>query len=197
MHRLSGSGREEMDACSIEPFVRCLSHPSCASSSNARAVSRLRNTDYGIYPKSALRVWAGDGEVVRPALEFRPREPGSWRKMLLTDPPTFSANVFLNVYTGRNSNQTSNYGAKRFDVKNKKGKGLTLGAIIDAAVTIRGDGWARQGTSYENLQDATLGDIMQKIGETDRKPAKCHIHWTTFRLNRMVIPTEEEWESVK
>ena len=106
-----------------------------------------------------------------------------------------TAQVDLEVYIGKT--RSFRYGVIRLDVKDDTGKGLTLGAVMDASASATGDGYVRQGGEWENLEDATLGDMMQKLGETDRKPAKCYAGTSTLRLEGMVIPSEEEWESVK
>ena len=144
---------------------------------------------------AAKRVWGTGGETVCLSFELRPEAAGSWRNTFLTDPPTRSAWVHLAVHAG---NTTKKLGDKSFNVKRSDDEnGLTLGAIIDAAFTDKGGGILRTGSRCETLQDVTLDDLIQKLGVTGRKPAKCDSYYTTICLEGIVIPSEEEWASVK
>ena len=89
----------------------------------------------------------------------------------------------------------SRYGAKSFEV-GENGQALTLGAIFDAAMVHKSNSYVRISAGYGELKDATLNDIITKIGETSRKPANCDPSRFYMRLNGIVLPTEEEWASV-
>jgi hypothetical protein len=104
-----------------------------------------------------------------------------------------SAFVSLFVHVGKSPNA---YGNKSFEATCTDDGGLTLGTIIDAAMEHKSNACVRTDRRFQDLKDATLGDVMMKLGETDRKPAKCSQLYSCISLRGMVIPTEEEWRSV-
>ena len=146
---------------------------------------------------AAARTWHEQSETVQlmPAFNLHPRATSaSWRDTFLTDPPTMFAECTLYVAIGKLVNS---YGSKHFAVAGVNDEGLTIGSVIDAAMNHKGRACVRLPRSFEELEDATIGDVMTKLGETERKQAKCDHSSTLLYLNGMVIPIDEEWKSVK
>ena len=114
--------------------------------------------------------------------------------------------------TLRAGKNDTNFGEKTFEVRSESG--VTLGDVIDATrapsrVFMRLGGykklkWTQQLSRQQVLNrqfpafgPLSLDEVLDKIGRTSRKPAKVYCRDTRFGFNNMVIPSEEEWRTVK
>lgn len=91
-------------------------------------------------------------------------------------------------------------GSKAVGVRTKEeGRGLTLGDLITAANQDASDDSAKvwNGNRLTPLENATMTDVLAKVKKMTRKLIKLEPLHTEFLLISMVLPSDEEWESVK
>lgn len=116
--------------------------------------------------------------------------------MLLTDPPTFVADVSLDIFADKYKNW---WGEKKTTIgdKSSSAQALTLGMVVDAAMSDEGDVVVLKDSGEVRLHKFSLNDLTKELGETDRQQARFRWQDTWILLEGVVIPSEEEWETVK
>lgn len=130
---------------------------------------------------------------------LRPEDTcASWRSMQLTDPPTLSGFAYLFMNSGDSPCRLPCKGVTVEAMDNNQG--LTLGDLIVAANRdASGNHYTviRREERLIYIQDTTLTDVLTKVKESTRKPIKLEPLHTEINLKYMVLPSDEEWASMK
>ena len=143
---------------------------------------------------SAQRLYGEETDLLQftfdPCLE---NTSASWRKTYITNPPPGAVYVTLQVYAGQNR---ESIGVKTLDVYARSDDGITLGDVVDAA-RAQGPGMIRIKGYYEHFHRLSLNEVFNRLGRTDRRPGRLDGEFGQYGLDNMVIPSKDEWRSVK
>lgn len=142
---------------------------------------------------AAQRAYQNGGDSIELPCDMQLRECSSWLNTYLTDPPTKSAQIHLSVECGK---VKSNRASAQYTVKTSNSQGLTLGDIVGTSVPTKHHWAGRLNAGSESAGERSVGDVVKRLGATDRNPAYLTKGITMFRLNGVVLPSEEERESL-
>lgn len=148
---------------------------------------------------AATRLWGKPEELVTftPSITWNlNNKSASWRDMQLTDPPTTSVSANVTLGTGKSRAPRT---SKFWNVDERHGRGLTLGDVIDAGSKRQNasDAYVVLNGRAETLRKASLDDAVEALSGAGRKSVRIEAGVSAIGLKHMVIPSEEEWESMK
>ena len=145
------------------------------------------------YETSVTRHWdVASGERVRLNLDLSIRGNPSRQQTYFSDPPCQSVTVDMDWRLGKQSKVT---GYRHYELYDPDG--VTLCAAVKALLSEKDTISFDAARSWNIAKETTLDTVLKDLGESRSRKAVLTGRRSYFQLKGIVVPTEEEWTSVR